>query len=286
MWVMRAWRFLDICRLSGNPRLAFAAVRGHCQAVIQAFLIAGGSIDGATVRYGGVTISRLPFTKANLGGVGYVKRLVDLGAAFEPNSSGFTTLLPNGLRFAAQTDKFVDTLAMLVERFADEEYAWLDVAGRLVIDIGANVGDSVLYFALRGARFVYGYESDNTFHTAALRNVALNNLTNLDIRLAHITGTRDMLAMTASLSFAETTQTARADYPGVPIVCKIDCEGCEYDIFARETLLPADVEDIEQFMIEYHDRSPSPIVECLHKLGFRTSEEAGAPGVGWIRARS
>ncbi len=39
-----------------------------------------------------------------------------------------------------------------------KEYSWLDVKGKDVIDIGANIGDSAIYFARRGAKHIYSYE--------------------------------------------------------------------------------------------------------------------------------
>ena len=39
------------------------------------------------------------------------------------------------------------------------DHAWLDVLGRQVVDLGAYVGDTAIYFSKRGARHVYAYES-------------------------------------------------------------------------------------------------------------------------------
>lgn len=39
------------------------------------------------------------------------------------------------------------------------DHAWLDVKDRLVVDLGAYVGDTAIYFAKRGAKHVYAYES-------------------------------------------------------------------------------------------------------------------------------
>jgi len=39
----------------------------------------------------------------------------------------------------------------------DRMYKWLDVKGKDVVDVGANIGDSAIYFALRRAkRLHYG----------------------------------------------------------------------------------------------------------------------------------
>ena len=52
-------------------------------------------------------------------------------------------------------------------------YGVLDVEDRAVLDIGAFIADSSLFFASRGARKVYAYEP--VFYEIAMRNVELNN---------------------------------------------------------------------------------------------------------------
>jgi len=38
------------------------------------------------------------------------------------------------------------------------DYDWLDVKGKRVLDVGASIGDTAVYFALRGAREVVAFE--------------------------------------------------------------------------------------------------------------------------------
>jgi ribosomal protein L11 methylase PrmA len=45
-----------------------------------------------------------------------------------------------------------------IDVFLKQEYQFLPVKDRTVIDIGANVGDSSIYFALRGADKVIALE--------------------------------------------------------------------------------------------------------------------------------
>ena len=69
-----------------------------------------------------------------------------------------------------------NTLGMIKEQFIEEQYGWLDVKGKDVIDIGANVGDSAIYFALKGAKHVYAFEPYPYSYKIALKNVKLNYL--------------------------------------------------------------------------------------------------------------
>jgi len=62
------------------------------------------------------------------------------------------------------------------ENFIDEQFKNLDVKGKDVVDIGANIGDSAIYFALKGAKHVYAFEPYHYSYEIAKRNIKLNNL--------------------------------------------------------------------------------------------------------------
>lgn len=255
-------------------------MRHRCQEVVFDFLRAGGRVAKADIVYRDQRLPRLLFSGKALAGVGYVQRFVDYGGRVEGRSDTFVASLPNGLRFEAAGGALLASLGMLVERFVDEEYAWLDAAGRVVVDVGANIADSVVYFANRGAAFVYGYEPDPVAFAAAERNLELNGIGNARVSRVAVQGE----ARNGHVSFAEVIAQAGSQYPGLPIVCKIDCEGCEYEIFAPGNSVPARLDRVSQIMIEYHWRSPETLVTALEDLGFQVETAPGAPGVGWIRA--
>ena len=60
--------------------------------------------------------------------------------------------------------------------FVHEEYSALNVYGQNVIDIGANIGDSAIYFAAKGARHVYAFEPFPSTFECAKNNVEINDL--------------------------------------------------------------------------------------------------------------
>jgi hypothetical protein len=74
--------------------------------------------------------------------------------------------------------KFRDVFRSMVEVFVDEEWGFLSVNGRTVIDVGAFVGDSSIYFALRGAKKVIAVEPHPKAFSELLGNIKfkLNNL--------------------------------------------------------------------------------------------------------------
>ena len=56
------------------------------------------------------------------------------------------------------------------------DYDSVDYRGRVVVDVGAYVGDSSIYFALRGAKKVYAIEPDRDAYSELLVNIELNNV--------------------------------------------------------------------------------------------------------------
>ena len=60
--------------------------------------------------------------------------------------------------------------------FVKQEYSRLPVKDRVVVDIGANIGDSSIYLALRGAKKVIGLEPFPKNFQIAKQNIATNRL--------------------------------------------------------------------------------------------------------------
>ena len=170
----------------------------------------------------------------------------------------------------------------LKEVFVEEEYSFLDVHDRTVIDIGASIGDSAIYFALRGAREVIGLEPFPKTYSYAVENVKRNSLSSRVkiLRAAcqasdghiqlneHLMGTGGLSAtenpgghFTEALSLQSIVNRFNV-HSGV---LKVDCEGDEYAIFDsvdNETLRAFD-----QIMIEYHF-GLKQLVDRLLSAGF------------------
>jgi FkbM family methyltransferase len=67
----------------------------------------------------------------------------------------------------------------ILEIFDHGEYKSLSVKDRVVVDVGAFVGDSPIYFALKGAKKVIAIEPCSGAYAEMLENVRLNNLENI-----------------------------------------------------------------------------------------------------------
>ncbi len=149
-------------------------------------------------------------------------------------------------------------------------YSWLPVSGRVVLDIGANIADSPIYFALRGAEHVYAFEVMPSTFEIGKRNIEENalqdkvDLYNLGIgragsvrfRKEHIAGGDFTLTNYKIVGGGQTTVNIKELWEILEqlniseAVMKIDCEGCEYNV-----ILGSDRDTLRRFthiIGEYH----------------------------------
>ncbi len=188
----------------------------------------------------------------------------------------------NGLQF-----KYVPQF-FAVEMFLDEPYNMVDVRGRDVIDIGAWVGDSAIYFAMRGARSVRAFEPIPLSCAIAKENVRLNRCSNITIYNEGVSGQDSQILIRPELRAMTSSELATKD-EGSPVgnlvhfrsldtivqefdlkdaVLKIDCEGCEFEIVNSSDSKTLRV--FSEIIMEYHD-NPTQILIRLEKVGFNVS---------------
>ncbi|MFZ8788087.1 MAG: FkbM family methyltransferase [Acidilobaceae archaeon] len=165
-----------------------------------------------------------------------------------------------------------------------QEYGSLKVNGKLVIDIGAFVGDSAIYFALRGARKVIAVEPHPEAYNEMLENIRLNNLNNVIIPVNAGLASKPGKLCIENVSVEDTI--VRYYKPGecnntVPaitlgelisnysidddnILLKMDCEGCEHDIILNDY---EHIKQIKELVFEYHANiAGKPLSELLKIL--------------------
>jgi FkbM family methyltransferase len=186
----------------------------------------------------------------------------------------------------------------VVNIFLEDVYRILPVKGKLVLDIGANIGDSSIYFALRGASKVIGVEPFPENYEMAKKNVRLNNFTDrISVMLAGCSANAGYINISNGLKSGIASHTYDEDYklgtnvPSLTLenilkeyniqngetILKMDCEGCEYDtiLAASDTLL----RQFSHMLIEYHD-GYKDLKERLEKSAFEVSpiKLTGDPG--------
>ena len=163
------------------------------------------------------------------------------------------------------------------------EYPSIDISNRDVVDVGAYVGDTAIYFALRGARRVIAIEPHPEAFREMIENIKLNNLEgtvipvnaglasrygeicveNVDVERTistyHKPGGCGTLV--PAITLADVIEGYAIDHSAV---LKMDCEGCEFDIILN------DYEHIRTFkdlVFEYHLRASSePLSKLLEVL--------------------
>ena len=151
-----------------------------------------------------------------------------------------------------------DSVLNMLECFI--EYECLRVKGATVIDIGAFKGESALFFWGKGANKVLAFEPFPDFYKQAVANIRKNGLS--EIIKVFNTGVgnqvyrfEDNNCTGSLLSINDIKKLILENkLEGGDVVLKIDCEGCEYDLYRD----PKSVMDwksigIKEFVMEYHE---------------------------------
>lgn len=181
------------------------------------------------------------------------------------------------------------------ERFLDKLLPE-GVGGKMVVDIGAYIGDTATYFALSGAKQVIAFEPHPLLYKKLLRNIELNGLS-MKVKAINVAVGGDLgevelkspsdeykaCGEAAFSTFAKGETVAKV--PIVPLeyaladvddvdVAKINCEGCEFPI-----ILGADtwvLRKIETYIVQIHQyANPAPVISKFKKARFRVFHMVG-----------
>jgi len=158
----------------------------------------------------------------------------------------------------------------------------LDVKGKDVVDVGANVGDSAIYFALKGARHVYAFEPYPYSYNIAKKNIKLNHLEDKITLLNEGCGKSGFVTIkedyenTGGTDLKNFKEGKKIKIESLDEIVKrfslkhaelkVDCEGCEYDLIlnASDEALKA----FDQIIMEYHYGYRN-LVKGLEQAGFK-----------------
>jgi FkbM family methyltransferase len=165
----------------------------------------------------------------------------------------------------------------IANAFITKHYGMIDVKGRDVVDIGAYVGDGAVYYALEGgAKKVYAVEPVKSLSEVARKNAKLNGLEKRIevIRVAICGKKRGKVKIEDGFGFSEggvpseTLDSLAEKHRIAHGALKVDCEGCEYDIFRHVS--SATLKRFDVINVEYH-HGYMDIVERLKKEGYEVS---------------
>lgn len=181
--------------------------------------------------------------------------------------------------------------------FIKNEYSILNVKGKIVVDIGTNIGDSAIYFALNGAKKIIGFEPFNYNYNSAKKNVKENSLEDkCKIVLAGCSGKSGSIKLDPKIKSDVDSKIQFSDEGNeVPMyslkqiindfnippksILKMDCEGCEY-----ESILTASKDTLgifDEILLEYHHGYldlKKKLEECEFKVSNTTPISTGFIG--------
>jgi FkbM family methyltransferase len=159
----------------------------------------------------------------------------------------------------------------------------IDLRDREVVDVGAFVGDSTLYFLYKGAEKVIAIEPHRGAYEEMLYNLKLNGLEHKVIAInAALGGMERTLRMPADLSIDDTigfnhlstniregievkviTLKEVMKYVKDPYLIKMDCEDCEYEVINHSFSI---LTKFKYILLEYHNADISEHKKTLEKL--------------------
>jgi FkbM family methyltransferase len=158
-------------------------------------------------------------------------------------------------------------------------YEDLNVRGRVVVDVGAYIGDTAIYFAWRGgARKVVAVEPHPGAYEEMLENIRLNSLetTIFPINAGLASRPGKILLEEVDIETTNVTYHRPKDQKGaIPAVTlgdlirefnlsgavlKMNCEGCEYDVILNDY---EHVKLSNEIAFEYHEGAAGKLLKVL-----------------------
>jgi FkbM family methyltransferase len=187
--------------------------------------------------------------------------------------------------------------------FYEKDYNFLPVKDRVVIDIGANIADSSIYFAMTGAKKVIALEPFPKNFEVAQKNITLNGFTDkIELLNAGCCGgqSKDMVldasangvgcqtmqsSLGSNIHFYTLRELINKYNIDSPAVLKIDCEGCEYDIILKNDKTMLD--KFSHIQVEYHHGFrdlEKHLVDANFVVSHTNPKYENGMEIGWIYA--
>ena len=179
-----------------------------------------------------------------------------------------------GWRYDASRDCWIKGDAMfkriympVIDIFDFGAYDELEFRDKVIVDVGAFVGDSAIYFALRGAKKVIAVEPHPEAFKEMLENIRLNGLEDvvvpINAGLASRPGSIHVKKVDLTQADGMYHRPSRCgEIPAVTLgelidkydlssdaVLKLDCEGCEYDVILNDY---EHIKVFDELIVEYH----------------------------------
>ena len=174
----------------------------------------------------------------------------------------------------------------IIEIFCNDIYKSKYIKDSIVLDIGANIADSSIYFSLNKAKKIIALEPSPRNYYAAVKNIEINEIKNIEILLAGCAGERKIVKIDPDISnlgsFVEskngqeiemfTLNEITKKYKITEGVLKLDCEGYEHEILVSSE--NSTLSNFSYIFGELHYKTITPVNEIkqkLEKAGFDVS---------------
>ena len=167
------------------------------------------------------------------------------------------------------------------EMFVFDMYKFCDYSGKTVIDVGAQTGDSVLYFSYRGAKMIHAFEPVKNNFRILEKNVAQNrvNCNCYNVGLGDIT--KDIEAPVSGIVATSALITKNLENESIRIdklddfniyadIIKIDVEGFEIEVLKGGLNT---IKNAKTIIIETHSKNLQlEVAKLLSRSGFHLSK--------------
>jgi len=183
--------------------------------------------------------------------------------------------------------------------FIGGTYEKLLFKNRVIVDVGANIGDTAISFVNSGAKKVIALEPFPINYEFAKSNILKNNMTEqIEILLGGCSSQSTEILVDPKLSGLgykmiktnvgeKIKQFSLAElikkFDIVDGIIKMNCEGCEYDAIINAS--DAVLKKFSHILIQYHD-GPDSLINKLSNAGFRISNEAYSKDKGQLIAEN
>jgi FkbM family methyltransferase len=213
----------------------------------------------------------------------------DAISVIEVNDNNITITIKNLITLKAPLKFLILTISNMLSKKYYKTWYWdVDVKDKVVVDVGAYIGDSAVFFASRGARIVYAYEPSKELYEIAKENCSkYNNIILHNFGLSCSEKYAILIEQGGSKRVNDLAQNGEKVLlksfneelrkiirkEGRIDVLKLDCEGCEWEFL--NCLDEELIKHIQTIVVEIHGKDHNAFLKKLKKYGFKLKKLFG-----------